>query len=111
MNCQWPEYWQLLFNARGYVCDDAFRWEIRNIQEIEPWYRQNIFIAKLSPKLAGHEPRIRAVVNPDMFRQKFFDVFAQEQIDCIAQIVRSAAFFVVCFAFGKGLPREAKEKA
>src|SRR5579871_6474765 len=28
VNCQWPEYWQRLFNERGYVCSDDVRWRI-----------------------------------------------------------------------------------
>src|SRR5262245_54459582 len=28
INCQWPIYWQDLFNQRGYACDDSVRWKI-----------------------------------------------------------------------------------
>jgi SAM-dependent methyltransferase len=65
VNCQWPDYWQQLFNNQGFVCSDALRWKIWNDSRIEPWYRQNIFRAQRSPE-AGREPRIAAVVNPDM---------------------------------------------
>jgi SAM-dependent methyltransferase len=66
VNCQWPEYWQHHFNVHGYACDDRFRWEIWDLHEIEPWYRQNVFIAKRAPGVAGTEPRIKPVVHPDM---------------------------------------------
>jgi SAM-dependent methyltransferase len=66
VNCQWADYWQELFNARGYVCSDALRWSIWDIQDIEPWYRQNIFIARRDPAAAGQEPRIKRVIHPDM---------------------------------------------
>jgi hypothetical protein len=66
VNCQWPEYWQSLFNAKGYVCNDSIRWKIWNIETIEPWYRQNMFMASRAADRAGHEPRIRPVIHPQM---------------------------------------------
>lgn len=66
VNCQWPGYWQQLFNANGFVCDDAVRWRIWEMREIECWYRQNLFVARRDPARAGSEPRIRAVVHPEL---------------------------------------------
>ena len=66
LNCQWPEYWQKLFNQHGYACDDSIRWRMWNDTRIEPWYRQNIFIAVYNPDCAGTEARIMPVVHPDM---------------------------------------------
>ena len=66
INCQWPRYWQDLFNVHGYICDDSFRWQIWDVSEIEPWYRQNMFIATRSELTAGTEQRIRAVIHPDL---------------------------------------------
>jgi SAM-dependent methyltransferase len=66
VNCQWPEYWQKLFNECQYACDDAIRWRLWNVREIEPWYRQNMFIAVRSPDNAGKEPRLLPVLHPDM---------------------------------------------
>jgi SAM-dependent methyltransferase len=57
VNCQWPEYWQRLFNECGFACDASIRGQLWNITEIEPWYRQNLFIAKRSEN-AGREERI-----------------------------------------------------
>jgi len=68
VNCQWPVYWQQLFNATGFVCDDAARWRIWEMAGIESWYRQNLFVARRDPSHAGSEPRIRAVVHPEMLR-------------------------------------------
>jgi hypothetical protein len=65
VNCQWPEYWQHLFNTRGYVCSDRIRWTIWNDSRVEPWYRQNIFVASLNPTAAGKEPRILPVRHPE----------------------------------------------
>lgn len=66
VNCQWPAYWQQLFNAHGFACDDAVRWAIWDITTIEPWYRQNMFIAKRDPHAAGRERRIPSVRHPEM---------------------------------------------
>ncbi len=66
VNCQWPCYWQDLFNAQGFACTDDVRWSMWRDTEIEAWYRQNIFRAIHDPNLAGSEPRIASVVHPDM---------------------------------------------
>jgi len=71
VNCQWPEYWQRIFNEYGYACDDSVRWLIWNNREIEPWYRQNIFVATRSIDLASREERIRPVLHPDMLGEAF----------------------------------------
>ena len=65
VNCQWPCYWQELFNGEGYVCDDSVRWQIWDDRRIEPWYRQNIFWARREPQYAGREPRLKAVIHPE----------------------------------------------
>jgi SAM-dependent methyltransferase len=66
VNCQWPAYWQKLFNERRYVCSDELRWQIWDEARIEPWYRQNIFIARRDTVSSGNEPRIKAVLHPEM---------------------------------------------
>jgi hypothetical protein len=65
VNCQWPEYWQEIFNRQGFVCEDSLRWRIWANKGIEPWYRQNLFIARRDTVHAGTEPRIPAVIHPD----------------------------------------------
>lgn len=66
INCQWPNYWQAIFNNFGYVCYDWPRWAIWSEKTIEPWYRQNMFMAELNPKISGKEKRISPVIHPDM---------------------------------------------
>jgi hypothetical protein len=66
VNCQWPAYWQTLFNNHGFICSDSVRWLIWDEQKIEPWYRQNMFLAVRDPLAAGTEPRIAAVRHPDL---------------------------------------------
>jgi SAM-dependent methyltransferase len=75
INCQWPVYWQSLFNHQGFACSDAVRWEIWDNSAIEPWYRQNMMLAKSEPLRAGREPRIKGVIHPDLlpfYEETFF---------------------------------------
>ncbi len=67
VNCQWPSHWQEAFNERGYVCSDAVRWRIWDDDRIEPWYRQNLFVAVRDPAAAGKEERIKPVIHPRMY--------------------------------------------
>lgn len=66
LNCQWPSYWQALFNARGYACNDEVRWRLWDLDGIDAWYKQNMFVARHAPSEAGREPRLRSVVHPEM---------------------------------------------
>lgn len=67
INCQWPDYWQALFNKYQFQCDDSPRWRIWEEGAVEPWYRQNLFMATKDIALAGKEPRIQRVLHPSMF--------------------------------------------
>lgn len=86
VNCQWPEYWQKLFNIHGFACSDTLRWMIWDIDEIEPWYRQNMFQASYSPNTAGKEVRIRAVIHPEMLDRRVSNAFRSGKIECISRI-------------------------
>lgn len=86
VNCQWPLCWQERFNREGYACDDRVRWRIWNISEIEPWYRQNMFSAYRAPEQAGIEPRIPAVVHPDMLSGDFFHAPGVREAELKARI-------------------------
>lgn len=65
VNCQWPDYWQNLFNKQGYTCEDNLRSVLWDDPNIEFWYKQNIFTARRSDN-AGSEPRIKAIIHPEM---------------------------------------------
>jgi len=67
VNCQWPTYWQALFNERGFRCEDPFRPLLWDDARVEPWYRQNLFLARKDAASAGTEPRLRAFVHPAIF--------------------------------------------
>lgn len=66
VNCQWPAYWQGLFNSHSFACSDTIRWRLWELDSVEPWYRQNMFVARRDPMAAGSEPRIPAVFHPAM---------------------------------------------
>ena len=66
VNGQWPAFWQGLFNEQGFKCSDELRWKMWEEARIEPWYRQNLLVARRVPSVAGTEPRIKAVVHPEM---------------------------------------------
>jgi hypothetical protein len=66
VNCQWPIYWQRLFNEHGFTCDDSIRWRLWNTTELGFCYRQNMFLATKDPARAGREPRILPVVHPEL---------------------------------------------
>jgi SAM-dependent methyltransferase len=65
LNCQWPAWWQRLFNERGFACDDSLRRRWWDDPRLEPWYRQNAFTAHRSSD-AGSEPRLPSVIHPEM---------------------------------------------
>lgn len=66
LNCQWPSYWQRLFNRHGFACSDDIRLLIWENRDIEPWYRQNMFRATRQLRVAGSEPRILPLIHPDL---------------------------------------------
>ena len=72
VNCQWPAYWQELFNACGFSCSDAIRWRIWNETGVDVWYRQNMFVASRDGPGAGKEERLRAVVHPEFLEHLVF---------------------------------------
>lgn len=42
LNERWPQYWSDLFAGHGYRCSTGLRNRLWLVDEIEPWYRQNI---------------------------------------------------------------------
>jgi len=68
LNEQWPDYWQKKFESHGFFFKDCIRPVIWDNQNVNWWYKQNIFlITKEKPKddFAG----IRSVVHPDLYTQ------------------------------------------
>lgn len=78
INLQWPPYWQNLFNENGFTCFDEFRWPLWDDHRIEPWYRQNMFLARrVASPLPGTEPRLRSVIHPEMLESILSMSFSQ----------------------------------
>ncbi|MFC2149064.1 class I SAM-dependent methyltransferase [Candidatus Auribacterota bacterium] len=44
LNEQWQDYWVCLFRERGYEVIDCLRKKIWNIENVEYWYAQNMFL-------------------------------------------------------------------
>lgn len=44
VNEQWPSYWATLFQDRGYALFDVFRPRLWDDEDVEWWYRQNMFL-------------------------------------------------------------------
>lgn len=52
VNCQWPDYWELLFLEHGYAMSGALRFDIWDDDRVEHWYQQNLMVAAAF----GHRP-------------------------------------------------------
>jgi len=49
VNEQWPAYWMMKFSAHGYHFHDVIRSAVWDNENVEWWYRQNIFLVKKGP--------------------------------------------------------------
>jgi SAM-dependent methyltransferase len=80
VNCQWPLYWQELFNSHGFVCVDSIRPVIWELEFREYWYKQNMFVATKDFQSAGSEARLQSIVHPDLYEGniKNFDRLKQQ---------------------------------
>lgn len=78
LNEQWPAYWQKLFKAKGFLVYDVLREKIWNNKLIEPWYKQNLFVAAipnvLPPEWKPVMGDIRALVHPQIYQYKLDDI-------------------------------------
>lgn len=74
LNEQWPEYWQSLFLKHGYYLHDVIRPKIWGNENIDWWYRQNIFLINKTPSEANQyeslsfvHPGLLEEINKDRF--------------------------------------------
>lgn len=72
LNEQWPEYWQKKFKKHGFYFHDIIRPKIWSNENIEWWYKQNIFVIKKTPPLSQPFDSL-SVVHPELFTQKHID--------------------------------------
>lgn len=81
VNEQWPWYWARRFAAHGFVLRDPWREALWADEEVEPWYRQNLLLAR--PARGGDEPdpfrAPRSLVHPDIFSWRVADADAWRQ--------------------------------
>ena len=66
VNCQWPTYWQEMFNANEFSCVDSLRPKIWQEAFPEYWYKQNMFVAYRDAANAGQEARLAPLVHPQL---------------------------------------------
>jgi len=62
INEQWQSYWVNKFKNNGYMCIDMFRKEVWENDDVEWWYRQNIFLF-VNKSSASKKPEL------DVFRK------------------------------------------
>ena len=68
LNEQWPEYWEEKFKKHGFFFQDDIRPLIWKNENIDWWYRQNIFlVTKGDPKGNSNSPN--AMVHPHLYQQ------------------------------------------
>jgi len=71
INEQWPDYWNKLFNNLGYLRYDLVRPYIWFNEEVDVWYRQNIFLfSKKKCFSKVNSPYIATYVHPEFWEIK-----------------------------------------
>ena len=67
VNEQWPEYWRSRFHARGFSFEDELRELFWDDEDVDWWYRQNMFLARRGGGTSG---TARALVHPGLLKKK-----------------------------------------
>jgi len=99
INCRPPVFWQGLFNFEGFVCEDTLRPLFWDVKDIEPWYRQNTFVARRDESVAGSEPRVRYLIHPDMTEHTdFLDTPMSRQLLCMERGVLHPLHYLDLFS-------------
>lgn len=72
VNEQWADYWGEIFYQRGYRRFDVIRPAIWNLEDVDVWYRQNIFLyAREDSTTAGFENIVQvAEIHPALWQMK-----------------------------------------
>jgi SAM-dependent methyltransferase len=80
INEQWINYWELLFNKRGYKLYDIIRPFIWNIPDIFWWYRQNIIVCINSTKEVNFKtPPVNNYIHPELYLSKIHEINALKE--------------------------------
>lgn len=67
INEQWPAYWQKKFEKHGFFFHDVIRPQIWNNENVEWWYRQNMFL--ITKKRPAQHQEAKALVHPILFQR------------------------------------------
>ncbi len=71
INEQWPKYWEEKFNSFGYKKFDTIRSEIWENEQVDLWYRQNIFVySKLDLGKSQEKTILEAQIHPNFWEAK-----------------------------------------
>ncbi|WNB18069.1 class I SAM-dependent methyltransferase [Marivirga arenosa] len=69
VNEQWPEYWERLFNSKNFKKYDIIRGKIWNHQDVDVWYKQNIFVYS-NLDLTFSDVIVPSYIHPDYWLKK-----------------------------------------
>ena len=70
LNEQWPVYWQKKFIEHGYKYYDLIRPKVWNNEDVDAWYKQNIFlVCHDSIELGFSEFKQSNLIHPDFWKQ------------------------------------------
>ena len=69
VNEQWPEYWQKKFEPFGFYFHDVIRPQIWGNEQVDFWYRQNMFLVKREKPLQTPFHSL-SVVHPELLNLK-----------------------------------------
>lgn len=69
VNLQWPEYWEMKFKNHNYYFYDVLRRRFWNNQNVEWWYRQNMFLIIKGGRIHPfkHRTPILRLVHPELY--------------------------------------------
>jgi SAM-dependent methyltransferase len=66
------QYWVKKFNERGFIVKDCFRPEIWENEQIDSWYRQNLFLVTKQDRLM--QQPIYDYYHPEIYKDKIADL-------------------------------------
>jgi SAM-dependent methyltransferase len=76
LNEQWPQYWNKLFNEKGFIAYDILRYKHWEDENILWWYQQNmiLYVKEGDPRFRMFVPskNLLPLVHPKLFRKKIF---------------------------------------
>lgn len=69
INEQWPGYWRAIFSKYHYEMLDFFRFSIWNNENVERWYKQNLFLVVKKGHFldSGYNRDALSIIHPELF--------------------------------------------